>query len=220
MSLAQIIAARRAALLQDFIHNSVPPLLQVESRDALGELTFLEEFEQDEEEMQLGRRRPDSVVIRQKPGQSGAEATLWVAADYGGYRSAYLAFIRKAYDDNTVRKSELVGYDVDHLLNRARSAAGSAYLRIEAIPSSINQRWGSVFERAASSDLIAKNRSGRRLMSYLVAAKVAGLSPPDGPDDLGRINAIAGYFQGMGLDRAEVVDGIRNMWRHVARNQA
>lgn len=39
----------------------------------------------------------------------------------------------------------LAGYDVDHLLNRARSPGGSGFIRIEAINSAVNQAQGVLF---------------------------------------------------------------------------
>ena len=218
MSVSAIVQRRREALLRDFVRNAVPPLLQVENPSILGQLTFLEEFEEDEEEIPLCRRAPGSVVIRQGPGNPDSEATLWVAASYRGYRSAYRAFLKQVYGV-TATKSDLAPYDVDHLLNRARSAAGTSFLRIEAIASGANRSWGSAFEKYASTDAISKNRSERRLMSYVIAAKVAGLSPPSGPTDTAAIDTIANWFAARGLNRQEVRDGLMNMLTHVERNQ-
>jgi len=218
MSVQAIIERRKFAIITDFCINPLPPLIQVESAKALGSLIFLAEFQDDERDVRLGRRSTGSVLLRKGSGNPDSGATLWVAASYKGYRGAYLAFLRKAYGiDPSTR--DLAGYDVDHLLNRARSAAQSSFLRIEAIESGANRAWGSLFERMASTPKISKNSSERRLMSYAVAAKVMGLRPPSGPDDTQGIDQIADALATRGMNRKEVQDGLKNILAHIERNQ-
>ena len=199
MSVAAIVQRRREALLTDFCNLQLEPVLvSVPSAQVLGALTFLDEFEEDEDQLRLGRRAPGSVVVRRGAGDPDRAASLWVRSSYGGYRGAYRAFVKFIYGVE-VSKLALSPYDVDHLLNRARSASGDAFLRVEAIPSGDNQHWGSAYEGAASADGLPKNRQGFRYLSHTIAAKVAGLRPPSGPQDMVAINAIRAEFHRRGM---------------------
>jgi len=219
MSLTALIARRRDALIDAFCR--MPPLVSVENPAALGALTFLDEFEGGAGPGRLGRRRFGSVAVMRGAGGPDAGASLWVAAGYGDCRAAWRRFIAEVYGVSP-SPADPVGFDVDHLLNRARSAPSGAFLRVEAVPSAINRSWGAIFEKDASSASIAKNQSGRRLMSYLIAAKLSALDPPTGADDAAGIDRIARHFAGRGLPKWEtdaMADAIRGMLEHVERNR-
>ena len=211
MSLSAIVRRRCEALLQHHCDVSrVPLLVSVPTAQSLGTLSFLDEFDEDEEVSQLGRRARGSVVVRQGPGNPDTEASLWVASSYGGYRAAYRAFLKQVYG-LTVPKAALGPYDVDHLLNRARSAGGSAFLRVEAIPSGDNQAWGRVYEKAASQPGLPKNDQGFRYLSHTIAAKIAGLRPPSGPDDRQAVVAIEAEFRRRGMPQWALDQALDNI---------
>lgn len=217
MTLHQIVQRRRDALLAAFRTDAVPPLVAVESRAALVGLRSLPEFA-DSTDRNLGRRGPERVFFLQSGSDPDRTASLWVQAGYGDYCAAYAAFLRTVYG-LVVQPRELGAYDVDHLLNRKRAASGSVLLRIEALPPGQNRAWGSLLERIASSADIAKNRTERRLMSTLIAAKVAGLPPPRSSSDHAAIARIADTLAGPHLSAAQLRDGVVNMLTHMERNQ-
>ena len=159
---------------------------------------------------ELGRRSDSNVVVVETAG-SPHDASLWVAAGYSGYRSAYKAFIKKAYG-LSVSDADLAAFDVDHLLNRARSPQAGTFIRIEAVPSHVNLAWGTNFERAASDPSFYANQAReRRTMSWVIAAKLSGHLPPSGPEDTQGVQRLAGFFQSLGLAEAEAIQGIQNM---------
>lgn len=217
MSLHQIIARRRRNLLDSFVRG-FPPLVEVESAAGLGTLLHLDEFLPGAATGGLGRRSSGNVVMIAGPAGQPDAANLWVRASYSDYRGAYAAFMRSNYG-LTVTTADLAAYDIDHLLNRARAGAGSAMLRVEALPLSVNRQWGSFLERLASSALIHGNTRTRRLMSYLIAGKVAGLQPPSALNDLAGRRQLALGISRLGLPLREVEEGLANMLEHIARNQ-
>lgn len=217
MSLSQIIARRRQCLLSDFVRG-IPPLVEVESAAGLGSLMHLDEFLPGAAPSGLGRRATGNVVMITGAASQTDTATLWVRASYSDYRAAYAAFMRSNYG-LTVTSADLAAYDVDHLLNRARAGLGTALLRIEALPLLVNRQWGGFLERLASSAQIHGNSRTRRLMSYLIAGKVAGLQPPAALDDLPGRHRLAQGLAALGLPQREVEDGLADMLDHIARNQ-
>ena len=138
-------------------------------------------------------------------------------ADYTDYRAAYAAFVSKMYNV-TVTTADMQAYDVDHLLNRARAGNGNTLLRIEAAPLGINRKWGSVLEKLASQSRVAGNQRTRRLMSYLIAAKVAGFAPPTTLQDPVSRARLARELASLGLPLKDAQDGLDNMLGHIARN--
>lgn len=216
MTIANIIAARRNALLQAFV-TGIPPLVEVEGPAGLTGLMVLDEFEGSAAPGQVGRRKSGNVMM--VPGRPGDphSASLWVRAGYADYRAAYAAFLRAAYAVK-VTAADLAAYDVDHLLNRARAGSDDALLRIEALPATTNRQWGSFLEKLASQSTVAGNRRTRRLMSYLIAGKVAGLAPPDSLTDAAGRGALARGIAALGLPLHEVEEGLANMLGHIARN--
>lgn len=218
MTLDQIVAARRQALLDRFVRDVFPPLVEADGTGGLTGLMHLDEFTPGSTPGQLGRRKSQNAAMVPGPAGSPHAASLWVRGGYGGYRPAYAAFLKANYG-LTVTPEALAAYDVDHLLNRARSGNDDVLLRIEALPLSINRQWGSFLERLASSQHIAGNRRTSRLMSYLIAAKVAGLIPPATLDDQVGIARLAGGLSALGLNAVEVRAGLDNMLAHIARNQ-
>lgn len=219
MTVASIVRSRISNILRAFAQDSVPPLVEVDGPAALAGLAeSLDEFtEGDLETARLGRRALSNVVMIGGPGGRPDTASVWVRAQYSDYRAAYAAFLRKAYGIKVAR-ADLQAYDVDHLLNRARAGNGNTLLRVEALPLSVNRQWGSILEKLASQSNVAGNLKTRRLMSYLIAAKVAGLPPPatltDGPSRERLIRGLAA----LGLREQEVRDGLDNMLGHIARN--
>lgn len=207
-----------------FVRGVTPPLVEVDSVAGLGSLMHLDDFLPDDGPRiaprigpgALGRRRMGNVVMVGS-SQHPEDASVWVAAGYGDYRSAYRAFLKAAYG-LSVSTADLAPYDVDHLLNRARAGAGTALLRVEALPLSNNRQWGSFLERMASVAQVRGNNRTRRLMSYLIAGKVAGFAPPTSLDDLPSRQRLALQIAGLGLPLAEVQDGLDAMLTHIARN--
>ena len=210
MSLHAIIARRQRALAVAWVHNPLVQV-QVESPTVLPGLVFIEDGGEGATSGKVGRRSEQNVAIVSRPGDADTHASCWVASRYSGYRSAYLAFIREAYGV-TATAADLAGYDIDHLLNRARSPQDSTFIRIEAIPATANQDWGRLFEKAASDPrFFANQKRERRTMSWTICAKLAGHSPPNGPNDQAGINRLIQYFVSIGLDAAEARDGLNSM---------
>ena len=159
----------------------------------------------------LGRRNPGKVAFVEDPANPDLNSSVWVAADYGDYRGAYLRFLSEAYGI-AAKAADLAGFDVDHLLNRARSPQDSTFIRIEATPSLANQEWGRLFEKAASDPrFYANSKRERRNMSWVVCAKLAGQLPPNGPDDRAGVERLAMFFASIGIDRTEARDGLTSM---------
>lgn len=210
MSLRAIIARRQRAIAAAWKHNELLQV-QVESTTVLPRLVFLDDGGEGAGTGRIGRRSEQNAVIVSRPGNPDDHASCWVAARYSGYRSAYLAFIRQAYGV-AATPADLAGYDIDHLLNRARSPQDSTFIRIEAIPATANQDWGRLFEKAASDPRFSANQiRERRTMSWMICAKLAGHAPPNGPRDQTGISRLVRYFSTIGLDAGEARDGLNSM---------
>ncbi len=206
MTILATVAARRQALLDAWIRD---PLQQVlaETPSVLSNLVYLDDGEEGAAE-RLGRRRATSVACVRRPGPPDTNASAWVAAGYRDYRKAYLAFIKEVYGI-AATSADLSGFDVDHLLNRARSPQGTCFIRIEAIPGPVNQEWGRLYEKAASAPhFYANQERERRTMSWMVASKLAGLRPPSGPDDRDGIDRLVRYWTSHGFSNEQVRHGI------------
>ena len=211
LSVSGIIARRRQAIVSAFART---PLIQVqvEGAGALALLGYVNEtgFETAEPQ-QLGRRNASRVVFVESRTNPDLDSSVWVAASYGDYAGAYIAFVNKVYG-LSASKGDLAGYDVDHLLNRARSPEDSTLIRIEATPSAINQEWGRLFEKASSDPRFYANQMReRRTTSYMICAKLAGEPPPRGPSDRAGIDRLANFFERIGIDKAEARKGIESM---------
>lgn len=210
MSVANIIQRRQQALIKAWMANPLI-MVQVESPQCLPGLVFLEDGGDNATVGQVGRRREADTIIVRRPGNPDTEASVWVRASYSGYRGAFLAFVQNVYGIRA-RTAALTGYDVDHLLNRARSPQGSGYIRIEAVASEANQAWGRLFEKNASNPVFHANQARmRRTMSWVICAKLAGLEPPSGPHDTAGIERLVQFFQGVGLDATEAREGLNSM---------
>ncbi|KAA5603015.1 hypothetical protein F1188_20135 [Roseospira marina] len=206
----QIIQCRADAILRAWVKD---PLIQViaERPEVLARLVFLDTLGEGAESGRLGRYGARNVAMVTQPGPPDANASVWVRTKYGSYRAAYEAFLGTAYT-HQIGTVDLSGYDVDHLLNRARSPEGSAFIRLEAVRSEVNQAWGRLFEKAASDDSFWANQNRtRRTMSYLIAAKLGGQMPPNGPTDSAGIRRLALFFGRYGLNVRESTEGIQNM---------
>lgn len=209
-SVLQIIQRRREALIRQWIAD---PLVQVqiENPEALGSLTFLDDGSGPTTVAQVGRRRRTSVAMASRPGNPDEAASVWVASSYQGYTGAYLGFLKAAYGVDA-DSSALAGFDIDHMLNRARAPLDTTFIRVEAVDSSANRAWGSLFEKTASNpDFYANQKRERRTMSYTIVAKLAGQMPPRGPDDRAGLDRLADFFAARGLDRKEARDGLQSM---------
>ncbi len=210
MSVRDIIRRRRDALVAAWIRD---PLIQVqvETPFALPRLAFIEDGASPASPGALGRRNPTKVALVENLANPDLNASVWLAADYGDYKGAYLSFLRRAYKVEA-KRLDLAGFDVDHLLNRARSPKDSTFIRIEAVPSAVNQDWGRLFERAASNpDFYANANRERRTMSYVICAELAGQAPPLGPGDAAGVARLASYFASVGIDRNEALNGLNSM---------
>lgn len=212
LSVATIIEQRRAALIELWKQDPLV-VVQVESPEILPILTFLDDRGQGAGVGPVGRRSPTNTVIVQRPGDAHRNASVWVRASYGGYQTAYLGFLDAVYKTRAT-KADLSGYDVDHLLNRARSPGGAGYIRIEAVNSIVNQAWGRLFEKVASNPAFFANRERlRRTLSWTICAKLANQMPPDGPNDAAGVNRLATWFQSIGMSAAEAREGLASMLR-------
>jgi hypothetical protein len=204
MDIRAIITRRAQAILMDWRQD---PLLQVlvESPAVLSDVLYLLDDGTPGAADRLGRRSVGNVAIWRRHGDPDSRTSLWVRASYSDYRSAYLGFVREVYQIAATAE-DLAGFQIDHLLNRARAPLGSTFIRVEAIPAAVNQRWGSLFERIA-----ADNHRGRRTMSWLIASKLAGQMPPAGPNDDAGIKRLALFWATRGFAAREAEDGIRQM---------
>ena len=219
MSIATVVQTRTTALINAFVYDVFPPLVEVDEVSALAGLTtVLDEFTGSGFGAGgLNRRSTANVVMLAAAGGAADKASVWVRADYSDYRAAYAAFVRKMYNI-TVTTADMQAYDVDHRLNRARAGNGNTLLRIEASPLGINRQWGSVLEKLATQSHVAGNRRTRRLMSYLIAAKVAGFAPPTTLQDPVSRARLARELAGLGVPLKEAQDGLNNLLGHIARN--
>jgi len=211
LSVSAIIARRRQAIVSAFARTPFIQV-QVEGAAALARLGYVNESGFETAEPQpLGRRNASRVVFVESRTNPDRDSSVWVAASYGDYAGAYIAFINKVYAASA-SKGDLAGYDVDHLLNRARSPQDSTLIRIEATPSAINQEWGRLFEKASSDPrFYANQKRERRTMSYMICAKLAGEAPPRGPNDRGGIDRLANFFERIGIAKAEARQGVESM---------
>ena len=192
MTLVDIVARRRDALLKSWIRDPLI-LVQVESPQSLQRLVFLDDAGGGAVGA-LGRRNAQNVAVVRDAANPDTNSSLWVAAKYADYKAAYLSFIDNLYGLKAMG-AELAGYDVDHLLNRARSPEDSTFIRVEAVPSDANQAWGRLFEKAASDPrFFANTRRERRTMSWIICAKLAGQMPPYGPGDSSGIGRLVDFF--------------------------
>ncbi|WP_299438681.1 hypothetical protein [uncultured Rhodospira sp.] len=205
-----IIRRRNDALIRAWVKD---PLIQVlaDRVDALPGLVFLDTHGAGASVDRLGRRSLKNVAVVKRPGPPDANASVWVRAPYASYRGAYTAFLAATYDTE-LDGVDLSGYDVDHLLNRARSPQSSVFIRVEAVRSEVNQAWGRLFEKVASDKVFwANQHRTRRTMSYPIVAKLGGQMPPTGPRDMAGLHRLALFFRNHGLDPGESAQGIKTM---------
>ncbi len=210
MSIIGIIKRRQSALLSQFKGN---PLIQVmaESPQALPGLVFLDTYGEGASAGKIGRRSTKNAAIVSRAGDPDRNASCWVKAGYGGYRNAYVAFINQVYGSKASSR-DMANYDVDHLLNRGRTATSTNFIRVEAVRSDVNQKWGALFEKNASNpEFYANKKRNRRTMSWVICAKLGNVMPPSGPQDTNGIGRLVAFFATMGLDRNESSDGIQSM---------
>ncbi|MFC6656611.1 hypothetical protein ACFQEX_14580 [Roseibium salinum] len=182
MTLNALIKRRQRALFEAWVRNPLVQV-QVEHPEYLGRLVFLGDFDDTVETAQAGRRSLKNVAIVNKPGNPDVNTSVWVRAGYSSYQKAWLGFVEQVYGIKATA-NDLAGYNIDHLLNKARSPDKAGFIRIEAINDAVNQDWGRLFERAASNpDFSANQKRFRRTMSWIIAAKLMEQSPPRGPGD-------------------------------------
>ncbi|MEP4198959.1 MAG: hypothetical protein ABJL99_25315 [Aliishimia sp.] len=207
----QLFKQRCDELLRRWVRDPLLPV-QVEAPQALGRLADID-LGVSSTTLQLGRRDERNAVQVSPIGVGGSHsASLWVKASYEGYRKAFKAFLVEDYvlPEASIN---LTGFDVDHLLNRKRSPGGSTYLRLEAIPSTINQAWGAVFEKPASNQGFYANQSRtRRTLSWPIAAKLAWIAPPNAGEGTAGIARVASGLAAYGLDRQDAITGLTNMF--------
>jgi hypothetical protein len=206
-----IIERRRNALIAQWKQDPLV-VVQVESPAVLPVLTFLDDRGQGAGVGAVGRRsQTNTVIVSRVGGDPDRNASVWVKASYTGYRTAFIGFLNHVYGTQATT-ADLAGYDVDHLLNRARSPGGAGYIRIEAVNSAVNQAWGRLFEKAASNPAFFANQQRlRRTLSWTICAKLASRLPPNGPNDVGGITQLAAYFQTLGMDANEAREGLTSM---------
>ena len=141
MSLQALIGRRQRALYDAWVRN---PLVQgqAEHPDCLGRLVFLDEFDEEVETGQAGRRSLKNVAIVSKPGNPDENTSVWARDGYSSYQKAWLGFVNQVYGIKATSQ-DLAGYNIDHLLNKARSPDKAGFIRIEAINDAVNQAWGA-----------------------------------------------------------------------------
>jgi hypothetical protein len=205
-----IVERRREALIGQWKQDPLI-MVQVETPAVLPVLVFLDDQGQDAGVGGVGRRSQTNTVVASRPGDPDRNASVWVKASYTGYRTAYIGFLNQVYG-TSAGTADLAAYDVDHLLNRARSAGGAGYVRIEAVNSDVNQAWGRLFEKAASHpDFFANQNRLRRTLSWVICAKLGNRFPPNGPNDAAGIDRLALWFQSIGMSRDEAREGLASM---------
>lgn len=206
MSILAVAQSRQIALVSAWKNDSYFPV-QVESPHVLGQVVFLEEHPS-QHVSQVERRRSANVVCVCRAGNPDRNASLWVAASYSDYRAAYAAFVRQVYKIPAT-KQDLIGYDADHLLNKASSPKDTTFIRLEAVNSVVNQAWGMLYEAAASKPhLHATQYRERRGMRWPVASKLAGQMPPAGPDDKQGIARLVSFWVAQGFPAEQAQHGI------------
>ncbi|TYC58578.1 hypothetical protein FMN50_08995 [Rhodobacterales bacterium] len=210
MTLHALITRRQRALFQAWVSNPLVQV-QVESPDVLGRLVFLDDPEDGLAAERAGRKSLRNVAIIRKSGNPDETASVWVRAGDASYRKAWLGFVEQVYGIKAT-SSDLAGYDVDHLLNKARSPAKYGFIRIEAINDAVNQAWGALFERAASHPAFSANQTRfRRTMSWIIAAKLMNQPPPRGPEDWNGIARLTRFFAQNGLADDDPQQGLTDM---------
>lgn len=209
MNVTQVVTQRRDGLLRRWAANP-SQMVQVENPAALGRLAYID-VEQSAQIGTMGRRSLDNVAMVY--ASDGMAPALWVRANYHSYRAAYEAFLKEHYGIANPKQG-LQRYDIDHLLNRARSPSGNTFIRIEAIESHVNQEWGRTIEKIASNPKFWANQNReRRTLSWFIAAKLAGAMPPSGPNDQAGIQRIATRLAPYGLQPHETITGLTDMLR-------
>lgn len=206
MSLSNIMNNRRKALVARWIADPLILVIVEDMHQLRGTVDLLHMSEDGlsgATVKRVGRRSESNVAILKRPGNPDETTSVWVKASYRSYRSAYLAFVKEVYGIDA-KKTDFAGFDADHLLNRARSSAGNEFIRLEAVPSDVNQGWGRTFEKSAGFD----SRRSRRTMDFTICAKVAGLAPPRNASDTRRIDEIVRFFIRQGMPRWEA-EGFR-----------
>ena len=212
MTTPQIAIAdrRRRALIQKWVNDPLWTLVQVENAEMLhGKIHDLSGYT----EASTGRLAPHrarSVIMIEGSRDRDQTWSVWVRAGFTNYRCAYRAFVQHAYGIANVDNA-WVGYQIDHLSNKAHAPTGDEFIRIEAIPEFANQRWGVNFESRRTQNTYG--RPSHRL-SYMSCAKLAGLPPPTGPQDTAGINLLVDFFKSLGLDPQTAQDGVANMLLH------
>jgi hypothetical protein len=210
LSPISIVERRREALLAMWRQDPLI-MVQVESPAALPLLMFLDDRGAKVELGGVGSRRQADTVIASRSGDPDRNASVWVRATYRGYRTAYVGFLNQVYGTQATT-SDLGGYDIDHLLNRARSPGGAGFIRIEAIRSDVNQAWGRLFEKTASDPGFYANRHRlRRTLSWVICAKLGNQHPPTGPADTAGIDRLVAFFRGVGFGSQEAREGLTGM---------
>ncbi|MCX2722519.1 hypothetical protein [Roseibium salinum] len=218
MTLNALIKRRQRALFEAWVRNPLVQV-QVEHPEYLGRLVFLGDFDDTVETAQAGRRSLKNVAIVNKPGNPDVNTSVWVRAGYSSYQKAWLGFVEQVYGIKATA-NDLAGYNIDHLLNKARSPDKAGFIRIEAINDAVNQDWGRLFERAASNpDFSANQKRFRRTMSWIIAAKLMEQSPPRGPGDHDGIARLVQFFNRNGLAADNPQRGLTEMLEFAYRFQ-
>lgn len=216
MTLQALIKRRQRSLFEAWVRNPLVQV-QVEHPERLGRLVFLEDFDETVETEKAGRRSLKNVAIVRKPGNLDENTSVWVRAGYSSYQKAWLGFVRQVYGIKATSK-DLAGYNIDHLLNKARSPNKAGFIRVEAINDAVNQAWGGLFERAASNpEFSANQKRYLRTMSWIIAAKLMDQAPPRGPGDHQGIARLAQFFSRNGLAADNPQQGITEMLRFAYR---
>jgi hypothetical protein len=201
---------RRRVIIDQWAHNPAWALVQVESSDMLRGKVHNLTAEAEARIGRVGSHRERSVIMLEGGPDRDRTWSVWVRASFSKYKPAYLAFISQAYGV-TLTGDDVPGYEVDHLSNKAYAPTGQEFIRVEAIPKAVNQRWGVNFESRRTEN--TDRRPSHRL-SYMSCAKLGGQLPPAGPDDTAGINALVGYFTSIGLDPEEARNGVSSMLQH------
>lgn len=171
----------------------------------------------------LGRfNEANALLVRHNSNDAHFSPALWVKPKWDGYLRAYRRFLQIEYGCSMAKGKPTpasIGYDVDHLRNRARVPADS-FIRVEASPSFANQAWGFLYEKAVSD----KGNPGkpRGTADWMTLAKLAGVAPPTGPSDVAGIKRLLDFNRYYGFDSNEglVKDMIEDAFKRAYLTEA
>lgn len=207
MNILRIVRGRAERLIRQFHQGTIPPILAHDLKDAGLQAVHAG-----------GRVEPLAGVLDAWVWRFPADpwrSSVWVPGWRENYKAAYLAFLRVVHN---VDATDLpMGYDVDHIYNRA-GAAPHNLIRVEAVQSGVNRSHGAGFEKRASGSPITAARIARsgqiRNLSFVSVLKLAGIASPlvgSARNAKDRREKIISYLTQNGWTREEIAVGLNNL---------